>query len=98
MTGSNRLLVGLAWPAVFLIFFLRTRRKDMPIIGGNAPGIMFLGLATLYSFSIPLRGNLSLLDTGVMFALFAAYMYISSRTPPEEDRVFVGPAAAHQPH
>ncbi|TMC00251.1 MAG: sodium:calcium antiporter [Chloroflexi bacterium] len=94
MTGGNRLLVGLAWPAIFLVFYLRTRRKDMPVIAGNAPGILFLGIATLYSFTIPLRGHLSLLDTAVMFSLFAAYMYISSRTPPEEERVFVGPAAA----
>ena len=26
MTGANRLLVGLAWPMIFLIFFLRHRR------------------------------------------------------------------------
>jgi len=94
MTGGNRLLVGLAWPVIFLIFYLKTRRRNMPIISGNAVGVLFLGAATLYSFSIPLRGNLSLMDTGVMFALFAVYMYISSRTPPEEERVFVGPAAA----
>ena len=94
MTGGNRLLVGLAWPAIFLIFFLKTRQRDMPIIHGNAPGILFLAVATIYSFSIPIRGHLSLIDTGVMFALFAVYMYISSRTPPEEERVFVGPAAA----
>jgi len=94
MTGGNRLLVGLAWPVIFLIFYMKTRRRQMPIVSGNAVGILFLGAATLYSFSIPLRGNLSLIDTGVMFTLFAVYMFISSRAPPEEERVFVGPAAA----
>ncbi len=94
MTGGNRLLVGLAWPVVFLIFYLRTKRREMPIERGNSMGILFLGAATIYSFSIPIRGHLSLIDTGVMFTLFAAYLYISSRAPPEEDRVFVGPAAA----
>src|SRR5262249_21148067 len=92
--GGNRLLVGLAWPAVFLIFYLRTKRKEMPVIRENSVGILFLGAATLYSFTIPLRGHLSLIDTGVMFTLFALYMYLSSRSPPEEERVFVGPAAA----
>src|SRR3972149_2711066 len=29
MTGGNRLLVGLAWPAIFLLFFLKTRQSDM---------------------------------------------------------------------
>jgi cation:H+ antiporter len=94
MTGGNRLLVGLAWPVVFLIFFVKTRRPEMPIIRGNALGVAFLGAATLYSFSIPIRGELSLIDAGVMFTLFAAYLYIASRSPPEEERVFVGPAAA----
>jgi len=94
MTGGNRLLVGLAWPAIFLIFYLRTKRKAMPIVRGNSVGVLFLGAATLYSFTIPIRGHLSLIDTAVMFSLFAAYMFISSRSPPEEERVFVGPAAA----
>ncbi len=94
MTGGNRLLVGLAWPTVFLIFFWRVRRTVMPVVSSNSLGILFLGAATLYSFSIPIRGHLSLLDTGVMFSLFALYLYLSSRAPPEEDRTFVGPAAA----
>jgi cation:H+ antiporter len=94
MTGGNRLLVGLAWPAVFLVFFLRTRSKEMPVIKDNALGILFLAAATIYSFSIPIRGHLSLVDTAIMFSLFAAYMYLSSRSPPQEERVFVGPAAA----
>lgn len=94
MTGGNRLLVGLAWPTLFAIFFFKTRRKDMPILKSNALGIAFLGAATLYSFSIPLRGNLSLIDTAVMFTLFAAYLYLATRAPPETEREFVGPAAA----
>jgi cation:H+ antiporter len=94
MTGGNRLLVGLAWPAIFFIFYLRTRNREMPVIEGNSVGILFLAVATLWSFTIPLRGHLSLIDTVVMFSLFGIYMYISSRSPPEEDRIFVGPAAA----
>jgi cation:H+ antiporter len=93
MTGGNRLLVGLAWPVIFFIFWRKFKHKIMPINRGNALGIAFLGVATLYSFSIPLRGNLSLIDTAIMFSLFAAYMYITSRSPPEQEREFVGPAA-----
>ncbi len=94
MTGANRLLVGFAWPMVFLIFYLRTRRSVMPVERSNSLGILFLGAATAYSLSIPLRGHLSLIDTAVMFGFFIAYLYLASRMPPEEDRVFVGPAAA----
>lgn len=94
MTGANRLLVGMAWPAIFFIHFFTTKRWKMTIQKGNSMGILFLGAATIYSFTIPLRGNLSLLDTGVMFSLFAVYLYFSSRQPPEHDRILVGPAAA----
>ncbi|MEE8346800.1 MAG: sodium:calcium antiporter [Dehalococcoidia bacterium] len=94
MTGANRLLVGAAWPMIFLIFWLRTRRKTMAVERSNSLGILFLAGATLYSFSIPLRGHLSLIDTAVMFTIFGAYMYLSSRMPAREVEGFVGPAAA----
>jgi cation:H+ antiporter len=94
MTGANRLLVGLAWPTVFLIFWLRTRAREMAVERSNSLGIVFLGAATLYSFSIPIRGHLSLIDTAVMFTIFAAYLYISSRMPQREVEEFVGPSAA----
>ena len=93
MTGGNRLLVGLAWPLIFLIFYMRTKISTMPIQKSNALGILFLGLATAYSFSIPLRGELSLIDTAIMFSLFGAFLFISSRSPPDHEREFVGPAA-----
>jgi cation:H+ antiporter len=94
MTGGNRLLVGLAWPAIFLIFWLKTKRNEMPIVPGNSVGIIFLGIATIYSFTIPIKGYLSLVDTAVLFSIFAAYLFISSRAPPREHSVFVGPALA----
>lgn len=94
MTGANRLLVGLAWPMVYLIFWLKTRRRELPVDRSNALGIVFLGAATLYSFSIPLRGHLSLIDTAVMFSIFGVYLYLSSRTPARVVKEFVGPAAA----
>jgi cation:H+ antiporter len=94
MTGGNRLLVGLAWPAIFLIFYLKTRRPEMPVVSGNSVGILFLGIATIWSFTIPIRGYLSLVDTAVLFTIFAVYLLISSRAPPREHAVFVGPALA----
>jgi cation:H+ antiporter len=94
MTGANRLLVGLAWPMIFLIFWWRTRSRTMAVERHNSLGILFLGAATLYSFSIPIRGHLSLIDTAVMFTIFAAYMFISSRSPSRHVEEFVGPSAA----
>ena len=95
MTGANRLLVGMAWPMVFLIFWLKTRKSELKVDARhNSLGIVFLAAATIYSFTIPLRGHLSLVDSAVMISLFAAYLYLSSRTPSREVEEFVGPAAS----
>jgi cation:H+ antiporter len=94
MTGGNRLLVGLAWPVIFFIFWRKFKKYVLPIQRGNALGILFLAAATVYSFSIPLRGNLSLIDTVIMFSLFGVYMYITSKSPPHEHKEFIGPAKA----
>jgi len=93
MTGANRLLVGLGWPTVFFLFWLRSRKKKVLQVGGHdtSLGLVFLGAATLYSFVIPIKGNLSLIDTGVLVSLFAAYVYLVSRAPAEEPEL-VGPA------
>jgi len=95
MTGANRLLVGFAWPMIFLIFWLQTRKRTLAIDGTqNGLSIIFLGVATVYSLSIPIRGHLSLVDTAVTFLIFGSYMYLMSRMPPREVEEFVGPAAA----
>jgi cation:H+ antiporter len=52
-----------------------------------------LGLATLYSFIIPLKGGIGILDAVVLFSLFAVYAWATARTPAEEPHL-VGPAAA----
>src|SRR3990172_9871333 len=94
MTGANRLLVGFAWPVVFLLFWLRSRKRVLAVGDQNAPGLVFLGMATIFSFSIPLRGHLSLIDTGVLMSLFAVYLLLSSRSPPANEVELVGPAQA----
>lgn len=91
MTGANRLLVGFAWPTLVLIFWLRTKKTTLSVRGDTSLGLMALGAATLYSFSIPIRGHLSLLDTAVLMSLFAAYIYMVSRAPTSEPEL-VGPA------
>ena len=93
MTGANRLLIGLAWPAVFFLFYLRTRKRNLAVGRQNALGLVFLGAATIYSFSIPIRSHLSLIDSGVLISIFLVYLYLSSRSPPSEHEL-VGPALA----
>ena len=91
MTGANRLLVGTAWPAVVVLFWFRTRHTTLSVHGDTSWPLVILGTATLYSFSIPIRGHLSLVDSAVLISLFAGYMYVVSRAPAREPEL-VGPA------
>lgn len=94
MTGANRLLVGLAWPVVFFLFWFRSRKRVLEVGPQNAPGLVFLGLATLFSFSIVARQHLSLIDSGVLISMFVVYLLLSSRAPPADEVELVGPARA----
>ncbi len=92
MTGANRLLIGLGWPLVALLACWRTRSESMAVDPKQKLEIRFLLLATLYSFFIPLRGHITLVDAGVLFALFFAYVIGAMRSD-SHDAELVGPAA-----
>jgi cation:H+ antiporter len=63
MTGANRMLVGLGWPFIVLLFVYRWRRPEVVLSeSGHGTAIPFLLLATLYSFVIPLRIGRQLLE------------------------------------
>jgi cation:H+ antiporter len=98
MTGANRLLVGFAWPLVFFIFWFRQKQRprdnNLEVGDSNSVGLIFLGIASIYNFTIPLRGHLSLIDSGVLISLFLVYLYLSSRSPPVEEAPLIGPAQA----
>lgn len=93
MTGANRLVIGLAWPAVFLIAAVRSRGKPIRLDPARRTEVVFLGLATLYSFVPPLHHrSLNLFDTAVFLALFAGYAWRVSKAESHEPEL-VGPAA-----
>jgi cation:H+ antiporter len=91
MTGANRLLIGVGWSAIVLVAWLRFRAKKVALERGQAIEIAILLLATLYAFTIPLRGGLSLFDTVVFVALFGLYTWAAARAESHEPEL-VGPA------
>jgi cation:H+ antiporter len=96
MTGANRLLIGIGWLVVVLIYCLRARRSGQPASGitldaGQNTEILFLGLATLYSFLIPLKGTLDLIDVVVLVAIFGGYVWQVAQTEHVEPEL-IGPA------
>lgn len=91
MTGGNRLLVGLGWPTVVFIFFLRSRNSILRLVQSHRLELTFLALATLYSFTLPLKGSLSLFDSVFLIGLFLVYVALAARNPTEEPEL-IGPA------
>ena len=75
MTGANRLLIGVAWPVIVVLHWMRTRQRVLKLPSSRAVEMVFLSLATLYSFVIPFKGTLSLMDTAVLVGLFIGYMW-----------------------
>jgi cation:H+ antiporter len=98
MTGANRVLVGVGWPLVVLVATLAVRHAKRN--GGEASvtthtgavtmpramsaEVVFLGIATIYSLTLPLRSSLTLVDAAVLVAIFAAYAWRLAKAPAEE--------------
>jgi cation:H+ antiporter len=92
MTGGNRLLVGLGWSMVVAIFVYRTKKKTLKLATIHRTEVGILTVATLYSFILPFRGGITLLDAAFLISLFALYVYLASRGEVEEESSLVGPA------
>src|SRR5438270_11469304 len=60
MTGSNRLLLGLGWPTVSVLAWRASGLKILHLGRDAGLPLFFLGVATVYSFSLPLRANIGI--------------------------------------
>ena len=92
MTGANRLLIGVGWAAVVLTYWLTTRKRAVQLEPGHKIEIFYLGLATLYSFLIPLKGQLDLSDATALILVFIFYMRAAAKADHVEPEL-EGPAA-----
>jgi cation:H+ antiporter len=90
MTGANRLLVGIGWPVVLFVFIFAKKKKELVLDESQRCEIFYLAMATLYSFTIPLKGHLSLLDTAILVTLFVLYTRRASQMETKEPEL-VGP-------
>ena len=79
MTGANRLLIGVGWAAVVFTYWLKSKKRFFDLEPSRRIEIFYLGLATLYSFFIPFKETLSLLDAVVLIGIFVFYIRAASR-------------------
>jgi len=92
MTGANRLLIGLGWTSVVLLACWRAKTTSLLIPTHHHLEMRYLLISTLYSFTIPLKGELNLIDAIVLLSLFLAYVVHASKGH-RGDSELVGPAA-----
>jgi cation:H+ antiporter len=91
MTGANRVLIGLAWPLVFGLFWLKTRRPVLTLERGHSIEILTLIVATAYAFTFLIKGRIGLLDTAFLLLLFVVYIALIAKAPTEPPHL-IGPA------
>jgi cation:H+ antiporter len=96
MTGANRLLIGIGWSMVVFIAAYRSRWRpprltEVRLDRQHSVEVAFLGLATVYSLTLPLKSQITLVDTMILVSIFAAYTWRISKAPAEEPHL-VGPA------
>lgn len=79
MTGANRLLIGLGWATIVIAFWLKTGVRIITLGKDQKVEVIALAIATLYSFVIPLKRTISVIDAFFLLALFTVYMILASR-------------------
>jgi cation:H+ antiporter len=79
MTGANRLLIGFGWSLVVILYWVIKRVKGVELEESHRVELSFLCLATLYSFVIPIKGSLSIIDAVILITLFGFYITSASK-------------------
>ncbi len=89
-TGALRLLTGLGWPMIYVTaaFFYRRRTgqplRSLKLDDEHCVEVVALAPPLLYFFFIWFKGTLALSDAFVLFAMYAAYLFVLRRIPPQE--------------
>jgi cation:H+ antiporter len=91
MTGANRLIIGVAWAVVVIIFWVKTRRPVV-IEAERLLEVRFLAAATLYAMLIPIKGSLTWHDGIVFVGMYIWYIVAAGRRPATEEEI-EGPGA-----
>ena len=78
--------------AVGVFYWLKSGKNAINIAKNHRVEIFALLLATLYSFFFPLKGNIALYDSVVLIAIYAIYVYKTSKSGMTEPELEGGPA------
>ncbi len=90
LTGSLRLLTGLGWPMIYFVAAFFHRRtagrplKSIKLDDHHAVEVVGLFVPLCYAVVIWWKGSLDLLDAAILIGMYAAYLVVLGKMPPEE--------------
>lgn len=104
MTGANRILIGIGWAGVALFTIYRSGSSADPAVERRdgflsdvvvldreiGLEIVFLLLATLWAFLVPLNGGIDIFDMLFLVGLYVCYIAVILRGEVEPDMDHVG--------
>ncbi|AXG06675.1 sodium:calcium antiporter [Haloplanus rubicundus] len=104
MTGANRILIGIGWAGIALFTVYRAGSGDDPAVESRSGfladavtldhdiglEIVFLFLATLWAFLVPLGGGIDILDMAFLVGLYIAYIAVILKGDVDPDEAHVG--------
>lgn len=91
MTGANRLLIGVGWSAIAIIFAFRYHH-GVTLDDDKRTDILFLAMATIFALFIPFKGSLTIWDGFIFLGIYVWYIAIIIRRPCSDEEP-EGPAA-----
>jgi len=90
-TGSLRLLTGLGWPMIYAVAAYYSRKRRSRELGtlrlSDDHAVEVLGLLPPLAYFVVVwaKGNLSLVDAGVLAVTYVTYLAVLLRIPPREE-------------
>jgi cation:H+ antiporter len=92
MTGANRLLIGLGWSLVVLFSYIAIRKKtkikpinyELKLEKNLSIEFVFLAVASIYGFILPIKGSISLIDSLVLGIVYLGYLWMAFKSEYQE--------------
>jgi cation:H+ antiporter len=91
LTGALRLLTGLGWPVIYFTAATFHRRRSGAALRAirlddhHAVEVVGLLAPLIYIAAIAAKGSLTVYDGAVLIVLYAAYLIILGKLPPEDE-------------
>jgi cation:H+ antiporter len=91
LTGALRLLTGLGWPMIYAAAAVVQRRRGgkplgrIQLTGEHSIQVVGLLLPIIYVAFVVGKGSLNLIDSVVLAAIYAAYLAVLRKVPPQDE-------------